>query len=114
MTLFAVVFAVVFFTGLAVMSRFAGKKFIDEPLKEARARRAPVAEFVDDLLRHRWIVIVVLAVLVALDRSWRFSGGLLQSRLGLGALITAIFVGRLLMRRTATASDSGGPSGPPP
>lgn len=79
MTIIGVLFAVALFSCLAVMEHVTKEKLIEQPLKAARLRRAPVAEFVDDLQRHRWIVIIVLALSIALDRSFGFSGGLLQS-----------------------------------
>ncbi len=100
MTMLGVLFAVALFSCLAVMSHFAKEKLIEQPIKAARARRSPVADFVDDLQRHRWIVIIGLALLVALDKSFRFSGGLLQSKLALTIVITVIFVGRMLLRRS--------------
>jgi hypothetical protein len=98
MTLAGVLFVVSLFSCLALLSYLTRKKVIDPVLQQGRAHRSPVTEFVDDLLRYRWVVIIGLAVLVALDRSLGFSGGLLQSRLALAVLITLIFVGRLLAR----------------
>jgi hypothetical protein len=45
----------------------------------ARTRRSPVAEFVDDLQHHQWMVIIPLALLAAFGKSFGFAGGLLQS-----------------------------------
>lgn len=116
MTLFVAVFAVTLMAGLAFTSRLAARKPIDEPLQEGRAQNSAVSEFLDDLLRHRWIAIIALAVLVALDRHWRFSGGFLQSRMGLSLVVVAIFAGRLLMRRATPAATAAGgsPSTPAP
>ena len=75
---------------------------IDKPLKEARARRSPVAEVVEDLQNHRWRVIIVPALLGAVNKHFRVSGGLLQSRLLMAA--TVLFVGRLVLRRSADQS----------
>jgi hypothetical protein len=105
MTILAVVFAIALFSSLALLSHFTAKKVIEEPLKEARARRSLVAEFVDDLQNHRWTVIIVIALLVAVDKSFRFSGGMLQSRLMIGLVITVFFVGRLLLRQRAQQSQ---------
>ncbi len=99
MTLFAAVFAIALLSCLAVLARFTQKKAIEEPLKEGRARGSVVVEFVDDLQKHRWPVIVAIAVLVALEKSYHFSGGLLESRWVIGLVITALFAGRLLLRR---------------
>jgi hypothetical protein len=108
MTVFGVVFAIAFFACLAALAHFTRRKVIEEPLEKARARRSPVAAFVDDLQRHRWPVIIVLAVLVAVDKSYRFSGGLLQSTLVLVALITVVFAGRLLLRAKRNPPEQGG------
>jgi hypothetical protein len=95
-----VLFVVALFSCLAVMSHVTTEKRIEQPLKTARARRSPVAEFVDDRQHHRWIVIIMLALLVALDKSFDFSGGLLQSKFALAIAITVIFAGRPLLRRS--------------
>ena len=100
MTILGVVFVIALFSCLAVLAHFTRRRVIEEPLKEARARRSAVAESVDDLQNHRWTVIIVIALLVALDKSFRFSGGLLQSRLLIALVILALFVGRLLLRRS--------------
>lgn len=102
MTTLAVLFAATPITCLAVLLHFTKKKVIDEPLQQARERHSPIASFVDDLQNHRWIVIIGLAVLLAIDKQFGFSGGWLQSRLVLAILITLIFVVRLLTRRNAT------------
>jgi hypothetical protein len=78
MTILGVVFAIAFFSCLAVLAHFTRRRVIEEPLKEARSRRSAVAEFVDDLQNHRWTVIIVVALLVTLDKYFRISGGLLQ------------------------------------
>ncbi|MGJ5816328.1 hypothetical protein [Paludibaculum fermentans] len=106
MTTLAGLFAVTLFTCLAVLPHCTRKKVIEEPLRQARARNSPVAAFVDDLQQHRWIVIIGLAILVALDKHFGLSGGFLQSRWVLAILITSIFLGRLLLRRN--------PAPPPP
>jgi hypothetical protein len=103
MTLAGVLFVVSLLACLAVLTHLTRRKLIEQPLQQARARRSPVAEFVDDLQRHRWIVILGLALLVAVDKHYRFSGGLLQSSLALSVLITVIFAGRLLQRWRAGA-----------
>lgn len=100
-TTLGVVFVIALLSCLVVVSYFT-RKVIEAPLKEGRARGSAVTEFVDDLQKHRWPVIVVLALLVALDQSYRFSGGLLQSRLLIAAVITAFFIARLLLRRRAS------------
>jgi len=99
MTILGVVFTIALFSCLAVLARITQRKVIEEPLKEGRARGSAITEFVDDLQNHRWSVIIVLALLIALDKSYRFSGGFLQSRLVIGTAITVFFVGRLLLRR---------------
>lgn len=101
MTTLAVLFAVTLITCLAVLLHFTKKKVIEEPLEQARARNSPIASFVDDLENHRWTVIIGIAVLLAIDKQFGFSGGWLQSRLVLAILITLIFVLRLLTRRNA-------------
>lgn len=101
MTILGVVFAIALFACIAVLAHFTSKAVIDKPLEEARARRSPVAEVVDDLLNHRWLVIIGLALLVAVDKRLRVSGGLLQSRMVLAAVIAVAFTGRLLLRRRA-------------
>ena len=63
MTIPGVLLAIAFFLCLAVMAYAAREKLIEQPLSKARARRSPIAEFVDDLQQHRWIVIVGLALL---------------------------------------------------
>ena len=83
---------------------------IDKPLKEARARRSPVAEVVEDLQNHRWRVIIVPALLGAVNKHFRVSGGLLQSRLVIAAVIVGLFVGRLLLRRRADQGKRAGDS----
>jgi len=99
MTILGVVFVIALFSCLAVLAHFTRRRVIEKPLNEARARRSAVAEFVDDLQNHRWTVIIVIALLVAFDKSFRFSGGLLQSRLWIALVILVLFVGRLLLRR---------------
>lgn len=101
MTVLGVVFALAFFACLAAIAHFTAKKVIDKPLEEARARRSFVAELVDDLMAHRWRVIIIIALLVAVDKHFRLSGGLLQSRLAIAVLIAVLFTGRLLLRRRA-------------
>jgi|WetSurMetagenome_2_1015567.scaffolds.fasta_scaffold85277_2 hypothetical protein len=101
MTTLGVVFAIALFSGIAVLAHFARRRVIEEPLHNARARRSAVAEFVDDLQQHRWLVIISLALLVDLNKSFRFSGGLLQSRLLIASLITMLFVGRFFLRQHA-------------
>ncbi|QOY91275.1 hypothetical protein [Paludibaculum fermentans] len=103
LTILPALFAVTLFLCMAVLLHLTRKKLIEEPLQQARARRSPIAAFVDDLQHHRWIVIIGLALLVALDKHFGFSGGLLQSRLVLAILITSIFLGRLLLRRSQAA-----------
>src|SRR5436190_23804366 len=105
MTILGVVLAIALFSCFAVLAHFTRRRVIEEPPKEARARRSAVAEFVDDLQNHRWTVIIVLALLVALDKSFRFSGGFLQSRLVVGTVITLLFVGRLLLRRSPQKAE---------
>jgi len=104
MTTLGVVFAIALFSCIAVLAHFTRKKVIEEPLKEARARRSAIAEFVDDLQKHRWVAIIAVALLVAVDKSLRLSGGLLQSRLVIAIVITLFFVGRLLLRQRAQAN----------
>jgi hypothetical protein len=108
MTTLGVVFAIALVTCIAVLAHFAQRRVIGETLNKARARRSAVAEFVDDLQQHRWTVIIALALLVAIDKSFRFSGGLLQSRLMIATLITVLFIGRLFVRQHArqTQADS--------
>lgn len=98
------VFVVAFFACLAVLAHFTSKTVIDKPLQDARARRSPVAELVDDLQNHRWLVIAVLASLVAIDKHFQLSGGVLQSRLVLAAAMTTLFLIRLVLRRSAAQS----------
>lgn len=100
-TITALLFGVVLFSSLAVLSHLTRKRIIEPTLQAGRARRSPIAEFVDDLEKHRWLVIILLALLVALDKYFGFSHGLLQSRLTLAVCITLLFAGRLLMRRSA-------------
>ena len=98
-TILGVVFAISLFSCLAVLAHFTRKKAIEEPLKEARLRGSAVAEFVDDLQNHRWTVIIVVALLVAMDKYFRISSGLLQSRMVIAIVITVFFIGRLLLRQ---------------
>ena len=98
-TLLGVLFVVALFAVIAVAAHFTRTRVIEPPLEAGRARGSAVTEFVDDLQRYRWAVIITLAVLVALDQSYDFSKGLLQSKLVLAIVITAIFVVRLLLRR---------------
>ena len=72
------------------MEHFAMEILIEQPLKVARTRRSPVAEFVDDLQHHQWMVIIPLAPLVALGKSFGFAGGLLQSKLAIAVVLTVI------------------------
>jgi len=65
---------------------------------------------VNDLLNHRWRVIIVLAVSVAVDKHFRLSGGLLQSRLVMAAVFKVLFVGRLLLKRRADQAKRAGDS----
>jgi hypothetical protein len=105
MTIPGVLLAIAFLLCLAVMAYAAREKLIEQPLSKARARRSPIAEFVDDLQQHRWIVIVGLALFVAVDKSFGFSRGWLQSPLVMAVVITVIFVGRLLLRRLADSPE---------
>jgi hypothetical protein len=111
-TALGVVFTITLFSCIAVLAHFTRKRVIEEPLKEARARRSVVAEFVDDLQKHRWTAIIAVALLVAVDKSFRFSGGLLQSRLVIAIVITAFFVGRLLLRRRTQHVEANSSSKP--
>jgi hypothetical protein len=110
MTILGVVFTIALFSCLAVLARITQRKVIEEPLKEGRARGSAITEFVDDLQNHRWSVIIALALLIALDKAYRFSGGLLQSRLAIGTVITVFFVGRLLLRRRPQQAPANAPS----
>jgi len=107
MTVLGVVFVFALFSGLGLMAHFTRKRVVEEPLREARARGSAVAEFVDDLQKHRWTVIILVAVLVAVDRSLRLSSGRLQSKLVIAVLITALFAGRMLWRRRAGSVSTG-------
>jgi hypothetical protein len=98
-TALGVLLGVILFASLAAMSYITREKVIEQPMRQARARGSAVAEFVDDLQRYRWGVILGLAVLVVIDKRWRFSGGLLQTRLALAGVVTLIFVGRMVWRR---------------
>lgn len=110
LSVFSVVFAVALFSGLAVMGHLTRKTVVEEPPKEAPARRSAVAEFTDDLLKHRWKVIIVLALLVALDKFLRFSGGLLESRLVMTSAIAIFFIVRLLLRQRAQPAQENADS----
>ena len=73
MTILGVVFTIALFSCLAVLARITQRKVIEEPLKEGRARGSAITEFVDDLQNHRWSVIIALALLIVLDKAYRFS-----------------------------------------
>ena len=82
------------------MAHLTRRRLIEEPLKEARSPRSAVAEFVNGPAESPLDRIIVVALLVALDKYFRISGGFLQSRLVVGTVITLLFVGRLLLRRS--------------
>jgi len=105
MTVLGVVFVFALFAGLILLAQFTRKRVIDAPLNEGRARNSAVAELVDDLQKNKWTVIIGLAVVVAVDKSFRVSNGLLQSRLVMAILIGAFFVGRLWLRRRGQAKQ---------
>ena len=107
LTILGVVFAVTFFLFFALLAHISRKKLIELPVKQARSRQAPVAEFVDDLQRHRWMVIVGIALLVAVDKHFRIFGGLLQSWLVIAIVVTALFLARLLWRRRSQSESKG-------
>ena len=98
MTTLGVVFVIALFSCIAVMAHFTRRRILQEPHKDAPARRSAVAEFADDIQNHRWTAIIAVALLIAVDKYFRISGGLLQSRLVLAIVITVFFVGRQLLR----------------
>ncbi|MEP7363403.1 MAG: hypothetical protein ABI972_09125 [Acidobacteriota bacterium] len=87
------------FSSLFLLNRLVWKQAIKRPLAEGRARNSVVGAFTDNLLRHNRPVFVVLAVLVFLDKSYHIPGGVMESRLCVGALIVAIFVARQVIRK---------------
>ena len=99
MYLIGIVFIVTLFAGIILLTNITRRKVIDQPLAAARERQSPVAEFVDDLQRNRWAVIIVGALIVATDKVTGLSHGLLQSKWTLAGLLVLVFAGRLLLRR---------------
>lgn len=108
-TVFGVVFAIAMFSCLTLLSRFVRKKAIEEPVKQGLERGSPVAAFTDDLMRHRWVAIAVIAVLVGVAKSLGIYGGLGHPRLLLAGVIVAIFGARVLLRQR---SGRGGTNPP--
>ena len=97
---FGVVFAVAMLGCRLVLERWSRKRAIEEPVRQGLARGSAVAEFTHELMRERWLGMVGLALVLVVDRIFRISGGLLESRLVLAVVVTAIFAGRVWLRRS--------------
>ena len=94
-----VVFVVVLLTSILVLNRLVWKQAVEKPLAEGRARNSPVAAFTDDLLRHKWLVVISLALVVFLDKTFHMFGGVMESRWVIAGVIVVIFGARQVMRK---------------
>ena len=88
------------FSSLLVLNNLVWKQAIEKPLAEGRARNSPVTAFTDGLLRHKWPLVIALALLVFLDKTYHVFGGVMESKLVIAGAIVAIFVARQMMRKS--------------
>jgi hypothetical protein len=90
-------FFVVFFSSLFFLHRIVWKRAVERPVAEGLAKGSPVAGFTDDLLRHKWPVVIALAVLVFLDKTFHAFGGVMESRWVIAGVVVVIFGARQVM-----------------
>lgn len=101
-------FLVTLVFGIVALSRLTQQKATDKDLeKAARAQQFAVVGFTKDLKNKSWIVILVGAPMVALDKHYGIFGGLMNSKLVLGIAIVAIFVVRAYLRRSPADQSPG-------
>jgi hypothetical protein len=107
MEFIAVAAVILLVFAVAAWARRAEEKVVHRTVQEGLAQGSLVAEFTDDLLRHRMVLIVGLAVLLVIaeaagvPREWSRSPWLLA------AMVTAIFGGRVILRRLPGPRDDG-------
>jgi hypothetical protein len=105
MHLLAVVAVIVLVLAVAAWARRTEEKVVHRTVQEGLARGSMVAEFTDDLLRHRMVLIVGLAVLLVIAEAAGVPREWSRSPWIMAAVVTAIFGSRVIWRRLPSPRD---------